>query len=153
MTSVASRTKRTGRPVEVPGAPPRTRFPAAGGFTLLEVLVTVAVLAIALGAIIVGAANYAKSAAYLRDKTLALWVAHNRLTEIELQPVWPDLGKSDDDVKMGNQDWTWHAEVVKTPDDNLRRVILKVEKKGDPSKTVYAELNGFVSKIGRKTSP
>jgi general secretion pathway protein I len=132
--------------------PPRRPSPA-NGFTLLEVLVTVAVLAIALGAIIVGGANYAKSASYLRDKTLALWVAHNRLTEIELQPVWPDLGKSDDDVNLGDEDWTWHAEVVKTPDDNLRRVILKVQKKGDPGKTVYAELNGFVSKIGRKISP
>lgn len=119
------------------------------GFTLLEVLVAVAVLAIALAAIISGGASYARAASDLRDKTLALWVAHNRLAEIELQPVWPQVGTSSDDVQMGGIQWTWHAEVVGTQDPSLRRINVHVEKSADTQKRSYADLTSFLSSAGR----
>ena len=112
-------------------------------FTLIEVLAAVAVLAVALGAIISGMARYANNAGYLREKTLALWVAHNRLTEIELEPSWPPEGKSDGDVEMAGGEWTWKVEVKKTPDVKLRRVDISVQRKdaeGD-----LASLSGFVA--------
>ena len=64
----------------------------AGGFTLIEVLVAVFVLGFALAAIVASTGRYAANAQILREKTLALWVAHNRLTEIGLQPAWPAIG-------------------------------------------------------------
>ncbi len=121
----------------------------AAGFTLLEVLVAVAVLALALTAIISGGGNAARAAGTLREKTEALWVAHNRLTEIELQPVWPQLGTSSDDVKMGDSEWTWHAEVVGTQDPTLRRINIRVGKRGDSSNYSYVELSSFISSAGR----
>ena len=75
-------------------SPPASRLPPHG-FTLIEILVAVTVLAVAMGAIISGMARFAANAGYLREKTVALWVAHNRLTEIELEPSWPSVGKSD----------------------------------------------------------
>jgi general secretion pathway protein I len=119
------------------------------GFTLLEVLVAVTVLALALTAIISGGSNAARAAASMRDKTLALWVAHNRLAEIELLPVWPQLGTSSDEVKLGGEDWTWHAEVIETADPTLHRVNIRVERKTDAQKYTYAELSSFVSCTGR----
>ena len=53
------------------------------GFTLIEMLVAVAVLAIAMAAILGGMARYADNAGHLRERTLGLWVAHNRLVEFE----------------------------------------------------------------------
>ncbi len=119
------------------------------GFTLLEVLVAVAVLALALTAIISGGGNAARAASTMRDKTEALWVAHNRLTEVDLQPVWPQLGTSSDDVTMGGTDWTWRAEVIGTQDPTLRRINIRVGKKGDGSNYSYVELSSFISSAGR----
>ena len=125
--------------------------PVQFGFTLLEMLVAVTVLALALTAIISGGSSYARSASSLRDKTLALWVARNRLAEIELLPVWPQTGSSSDDVTMGGDTWTWRVDVVGTQDPSLRRVNVDVEKKSDAQKHNYIELSTFLSSTGRQT--
>lgn len=124
----------------------------ARGFTLLEMLVAVAIVAIALAAIIANGARSANNAAGLRDKSIALWVARNRLAEIELTPVWPAAGKSNDDIKMAGVEWTWRVEVVATPDPTLRRIDIRVAKKGEKSGAAYASLTSFVSNVGRQTS-
>lgn len=130
--------------------PPVSRRRAAG-FTLLEVLVAVVVLALTMATIISAAGNYFGAAGEMRDKTMALFVAHNRLTEIELQPVVPTLGNSSDDVTMGVYQWTWHAEVVQSPDPRILRVNIHVEKKGDLHHRSYAELSSFLTVLGRKS--
>lgn len=120
------------------------------GFTLLEVLVAVAVLGIAMAAVIAADARYADSAGYLRDRTQALWVAHNRMTEIELAPVWPAIGDSDDTVDLGNSRWHWRARVQSTPDEHTRRVDISVFKDGERQGTSYASLTSFFSDVGRQ---
>ncbi|MDD3762506.1 MAG: type II secretion system minor pseudopilin GspI [Nevskiales bacterium] len=119
------------------------------GFTLIEMLAAVAVLAIAMAAILSGMARYADNAAYLRERTIALWVAHNRLTEIELQPTWPDTGKSDGDMQMAGRLWTWKVEVIATPDAHLRRVNIEVESPGRDD-AVVAALSAFIADTGRQ---
>jgi len=118
------------------------------GFTLIEMLAAVAVLAIAMAAILSGMARHADNAGYLRERTVALWVAHNRLTEIELQPAWPDVGKSDGEIEMAGLKWKWMAEVKKTPDAHLRRIDLRVLS---PSrKADAAQLSAFIADTGRQ---
>jgi general secretion pathway protein I len=117
------------------------------GFTLVEVLVAVAVLAIGLGAIIAGMVRYADNAGTIKERTIATFVAHNRLAEMELAPVYPQIGKSDGDEEMGGAKWRWHAEVSATADPNLRRIDMHVETqdgRGDA-----ASLSSFISSIGR----
>lgn len=123
------------------------------GFTLMEMLVAVGVLAIALGAIIGNGARYADSAAGLRDKSIALFVARNRMAELELSTTWPATGRANDDVEMGGIKWIWRTEVKTTPDPNLRRVDVRVEKKNDKSGVAFATLSGFISNVGRQASP
>ena len=96
---------------------------------MIEILVAVTVLAVAMGAIISGMARFAANAGYLREKTVALWVAHNRLTEIELEPSWPSVGKSDGDAEMAGIEWRWFVEVTETPDPNVRRADIRVQLK------------------------
>ncbi len=122
--------------------------PGSWGFTLIEILAAVAILAIALAAIISGMGRYANTASYLKQKTVALWVAHNRLTELELDPGWPAEGKSDDEVEMGGIKWKWFVEVKKTSDDRLRRVDIRVQMKDHDGD--LAALSSFISNSGRQ---
>lgn len=118
------------------------------GFTLIEVLAAVAILAIAMAALISGMARYAGNASHLREKTLALIVAHNRLAQFELEPAWPSEGRSDGDTELGGIRWRWEAEVKKTPDDSLRRVDISVHREDDKEKSTVANLSGFVADLG-----
>lgn len=120
---------------------------AGRGFTLIEIVVALAVLATAMGAIISGMARYADNASYLREKTFALWVAHNRLTEIELEPKWPEIGESDGDVEMGGATWRWFVTVSESPDPNVRRIDIRVQVEGRDGDA--AALSGFLSNAGR----
>ena len=114
------------------------------GFTLIEVLVAVFVLGFALTAIIASTGRYAANAQILREKTLALWVAHNRLTEIGLQPAWPAVGKSDGDEELAGIEWRWDVTVSETPDPRVRRVDITVRPKDEEGAHV-AELSSFVA--------
>jgi general secretion pathway protein I len=114
------------------------------GFTLLEVLVAVFVLGFALSAIIASTGRYAANAQVLREKTLALWVAHNRLTEIGLEPAWPSVGKSDGDEELAGLEWRWDVTVAETPDPRVRRVDITVRPK-DREDGQAAALSSFVA--------
>lgn len=116
----------------------------ARGFTLIEILVAVAILAIAMAAVISGMARYTGEAAYLRDKTVAIWVAHNRMTEIQLTPAWPTVGESNGDVEMAGQKWKWRAVVKETQDDRLRRIDVHVQL--PPQTDDIETLSGFLSR-------
>lgn len=117
----------------------------ASGFTLVEVLVAVTVLAVAMGAVISGMARQASNAAYIREKTIALWVAHNRLTEIALEPTWPSTGSSDGDVEMAGVRWRWSAAVEETADPKVRRVDVGVRVDGRDADS--AALSSFQTQV------
>ena len=117
----------------------------ASGFTLVEVLVAVAVLAIAMAAVISAMARQADNAGYLKQKTLALWVAHNRLTEIQLQEQAPGTGRSDGDMKMGGFEWKWEAVVRATEDPRLRRIDIVVRRPETKDKSSLAQITGFLA--------
>ena len=92
------------------------------GFTLIEVMVALAVVAIGLAAAIrIGASN-AANAAYLRDKTLAQWVAENKATELLLQTGWPPTGSADGSSTMAGSKWYWQTQISTTADERVRRL-------------------------------
>ncbi len=64
------------------------------GFTLIEVLVALAIVAIGMAALLSALSSSADSASYLRDKTFAEWVALNRIEEVRLASAMPQEGKT-----------------------------------------------------------
>ena len=115
------------------------------GFTLLEVLVALVILAIALAAVIKTTSENAKNTRYLRDKTFAHWVAMNIWTEIQAYNKWPDLGEQSGSTTMGKQEWFWHTEVSTTPDKELRRLDIRVYYSPTDVGSLVT-LTGFVKK-------
>ncbi|MDY6994208.1 MAG: type II secretion system minor pseudopilin GspI [Pseudomonadota bacterium] len=113
------------------------------GFSLLEVMVALAILAIALAALIKTSSEYTENLRYLRDRTVAHWVAMNVLTEVRLYQRWPDLGKQQGQMTMADHQWFWQLTVTETVDTQLRRLEIQVRAQ-EQGLEVLAVLVGFV---------
>ena len=123
----------------------RSRWAAQCGFTLLEVLVALAVLALALAAIIQAGGGYAANQVYLRDRVMADWVARNLLMEYQIKKEWPRVGDSTGDEEMAGRRWEWRTDVSETEDEDLRRIDIQVRPEGsDEDASPLLVLSGFL---------
>ena len=121
----------------------------AAGFSLVEVLVALTVLAIALAAVTKTASEGAGNAAYLRDKTLGNWVAMNKITELYAMNQWPPIGQSNGDSPMGGHEWVWTMEVSATPDQDIRRVEVEVRRHEDDAGIIVSRVAFLPKPRGR----
>ena len=115
------------------------------GFTLLEVLIALAVLALAMGAVIKATSDYTSNQAYLRDRTLAMWVARNVLVEYQIKGEWLSVGERNGTREMGNQEWRWLARISQTEEAQLRRLDVEVYPvDSDDDENPVSVLSGFL---------
>ena len=119
------------------------------GFTLLEVMVALAVLAIAMAALIKGGAENARSAGYLRDKTLAQWVAMNVIAEQRLGTEWPAPGTRRGQEEMARHAWHWELKVSETFDEDVRRLDVAVRGSDEREISSLVALVAFLPRIGQ----
>jgi general secretion pathway protein I len=115
----------------------------ARGFTLIEVLVALVIVAVSMTGAILVVTQRARDGTYLRDKTLAHWIAMNLLTERRLQTAAPRLGKSSDGLEFGGRQWRWTIEVSETAVDSMRRLDVRVRTAEAPEESALATLSGF----------
>jgi general secretion pathway protein I len=85
---------------------------SARGFTLIEVLVALAIVAIGMAAVLEAMASSANTAMYLQSKTFAEWVALNRIETVRLSGTVPTVGKSNDTLEYAGQRWEWQQKVT-----------------------------------------
>ncbi len=116
-------------------------------FTLLEVLVALAVLTMGLGTVIKVASGQASQLTYLKEKTIALWVANNKANEIKLKG-WPSTGRSSGQEFMANQEWRWKVKVSNTADKDLRRLDIEVNRINEEGEPVVR----FISFTGKRSN-
>lgn len=105
----------------------------ARGFTMIEVLVALAIIAIALAASLRAVGSLAASEADLHDRLLAGWSADNTLAQLRLAHAWPDVGESRFDCSQGNLRLTCTQRVTSTPNPVFRRVEVSVSMPGRAS--------------------
>ena len=115
------------------------------GFTLIEILIALAILAVALAAAGRAIGGAIDSARTLKEHTLALWVAQNRLNEQIVLQKWPETGSQSGDVGQGGIPFTWRQDTTSTPNEIFRKVTISVFAKGDESHSL-AQLTGYVTK-------
>lgn len=101
----------------------RTRF---AGFTLLEAMIALVIVALGMMAVNTQLNRYVVSVTFIEQKTLASWIASNILTDLSVAPQWPELGATEGEVTFAQRQWLWRAEVSATPVENLRRVDVAI---------------------------
>jgi general secretion pathway protein I len=113
------------------------------GFTLIEVLAALVIVSLGMLGVITAVGQTASNSSYLRDKTIAHWVAMNRLTEMRLQPAAPKIDKSSDEVEMAGRKWRWTATVTQTPVESVRRIDVSVRPEEADEDSSLAFVTGF----------
>jgi general secretion pathway protein I len=115
------------------------------GFTLLEVLIALAVLALSMGAAIKAVGDYTNNEAYLRDRTIAMWVARNVLVRFQVENEWPDVGERKGTEEMGRREWRWLGVISQTEEEELRRLDVKVfALDSEDDESPISVLSGFL---------
>jgi len=115
----------------------------ARGFTLIEVLVALAILAVALGAASRASVMMADSSMELRQRLLASWVAQNRLAELQARRAFPGAGTREGEVEQAGVKMVWREAVSTTPNPSFRRVEISVSA-ADGGDHALAKLTGYL---------
>ena len=100
------------------------------GFTMIEVLVALAIIAVALAASLRAVGMLANDEADLHRRLLAGWSADDALTDLHLSHTWPEVGTQTFDCSQGNLPLTCTQRVTATPNPVFRRVEVTVTTPG-----------------------
>ncbi|MCJ8319694.1 MAG: type II secretion system minor pseudopilin GspI [Colwellia sp.] len=122
--------------------------PNIKGFTLLEVLLAMAVFAIAGVALLGAAGNNFANISHLETKMLANWVASNQLVSSSLDQSWPPKNNKKGQVEMAGRAWYWQQKVIKTTDENMRAIVMEVRLTQD-NEQALTSLMTYISKVDK----
>ncbi|RUO55202.1 type II secretion system protein GspI [Idiomarina fontislapidosi] len=96
------------------------------GFTLIEVMVAIAIFAMAALAAVSAASGHLNSLSTIQQRTFAQYVAANRLTELNLATTWPIKDNQRGSERQGGVEWQWRQQVVETVTPNVVAVTIEV---------------------------
>jgi general secretion pathway protein I len=116
------------------------------GFTLIEVLVALAIVTIGMAAVLGALTSSANTTVYMRDKTFAQWVALNQIATLRLSGQMTPTGNSDGTIDFAGRSWRWRREVTALQVPGLVRIDVKVrpaEIKGDDDKGWFTTVSGI----------
>ena len=119
-----------------------TKAPRRRGFTLLEVLVALAIVGLSLTSIAVTMGGMLDGAVALRERTYASWIAQNRIVEIRAAGSVPEIGVTSGEVEFANSDWAWRAVIAETGVEDLYRIDVEVSRPGADG--TVRSVTGFV---------
>ena len=100
------------------------------GFTLVEVMVALTIVAFSLTAIAASMNQMIDAANAMRERTYASWIALNKIAELRLANVTPEVSSTSGEVDYANAQWTWRAVVSETGIESFYRVDISVSLAG-----------------------
>ena len=123
------------------------------GFTLIEVLVALVIVAVGMGAVMSTITSSASTLSFLRDETFAQWLALNKIATIRISGQQPPIGTSNGDTDYAGRSWHWRQEVVATEVQGIVRIDVKVRPKevvaGDDAAWTTTVSGIYGNSIGR----
>ncbi len=113
------------------------------GFTLLEIMVAIAILAVAMTAVIKATGQVSTNAFMLRQKTFAHWVAQNKMNELILEKAWPSIGNDKDEAVLADLDWDLVITTTSTGFETVRKVEIDVLSLDTPDE-IAGSITGYL---------
>ena len=123
------------------------------GFTLLEVLIALTIISLSLGALISTSGSHANSAGYLKQKTLAHWVAMNEITQLQVEKAFPGKGDTKGSTPMAGTEWFWTRTVIETEDENARQVEFNIYLDEDREYSITRLIGHLFRPAAETTTP
>ena len=119
------------------------------GFTLIEVLVALVIVAVGMSVLMGALSSSARTVFYMQDKIFAEWVALNQIATVRIglqQGQIPPVGTSNGDLDFANRSWHWRQDVVASQVPGINRIDFKVrpkEVKGGDDDSWYVTVSGL----------
>lgn len=118
------------------------------GFTLLEVLVALVILAVTMAAVSRTASSSINHVEALRIRVIADWVAQNRLAQHQARGDYPQPGIQTGSEEQAGKTYPWQEEIIATPNPTMRRIIVNVYAPDDKQHSLR-ELTGYLVQYPR----
>ena len=120
----------------------------SGGFTLIEVMIALAIAAVSLAAVTAAVSQMVDGANSIQERTYASWIAQNRIAELRLANVLPEVSTTTGELTYAGLEWSWETTISETGVENLFRVDVEVSLIGRENS--IGMVTGF---IGEPTIP
>ena len=97
------------------------------GFSLIEVMVALVVVAVALGGVVTTVGSMARNQTIIGERTFARWVAANQIATAQIERQFPDSGKLVTGAsEMAGAEWQWEQKIIETLNEDVRRIEVTV---------------------------
>lgn len=117
-----------------------------GGFTLIEVMVALAIAGLSLAAVAASISQMVDAGFAMRERTYASWIAQNIIAELRLANEVPQVSSTSGEIEFAALDWAWRATISETGVEQLFRVDVEVSHAG--SEDVIRTVTGFIGEPG-----
>src|SRR5262245_18620177 len=129
------------------------RSPESRGFTLVEVVVALAIVAIGMLAVFKTIGDTVTNVSELRDRSFATWIADNRITEIRISGEMTSVEETAGELEYAGRRWHWVTKVSQTQVEGLRRIDVSVRRDTDAEDATLVKVAGFVGAIATASPP
>jgi general secretion pathway protein I len=118
----------------------------SAGFTLLEVMVALGIAALSLTAVTAAMSQMVGAANSMKERTYASWIAQNKIAELRLSNIVPEVSEDSGEVEYAGLEWTWRSTISETGVENLYRVDVAVSFVD--SDAIIRTVTGFIGEPG-----
>jgi general secretion pathway protein I len=116
------------------------------GFTLIEVMVALAIAALGLAAVAASVSQMVDAAVSMQQRSYANWIAQNKIAELRLANIVPEVSSTSGQTEYAGIEWEWRATISETGVENLFRVDVTVSQPG--SDEILRTVSGFIGEPG-----